>query len=589
MAATNSAGSTLLVEKNVMVPMRDGVALATDVYRPRDATGLPVLLERTPYDKELSALRNGTIEVLRAVQAGYAVVVQDTRGRFASEGRFDPYADDDADGADTIEWVARQPWCSGAVGMIGGSYFGATQWRAASAAGTALKAIAPVVAADDFHHGWTYQGGAFQLGFSLHWTLAYLAFGEAVRRQRAGEDAAAELDALIEALDHDDAWYERTPLAELPLLAELAPYYGGWLAHPSYDAHWQALAPKEHHPRIAAPALNVGGWFDIFLGGTLANYVGMRARGATDAARRPKLVVGPWAHGNLSGVYPNRGFGFRSHYVATDPTALHLRWFDRHLRGIENGIDDEPPVRIFVMGADEWRDEQDWPLPDTDYRPLYLHSGGRANTTAGDGSLAFEAPAGDEPADAYAYDPRDPVRTVGGATVLPGQAISLNAGPLDQAPLAERADVLTYVTPPLERDVEVIGPVSLVLFASSSALDTDFTGKLIDVHPDGSTQLLTDGILRARYRDSPTHAELLEPGRIYKLHVDLVATANVFRAGHRIRLDVSSSNFPRFDRNTNTGGTIATERIEDAVVAENRVHHDAAHPSHLLLPVIERT
>ncbi|HEU4702944.1 MAG TPA: CocE/NonD family hydrolase, partial [Conexibacter sp.] len=552
MPTPERSSRSILIEKDVMVPMRDGVALATDVYRPQDASSVPALLQRLPYDKELSALCNGTVEVLQAVQAGYAVVVQDTRGRFGSEGRFDPFADEGADGADTIAWVARQPWCSGAVGMIGASYFGATQWRAAGEAGTALRAIAPTVASDDFYEGWTYQGGAFQLGFALDWTLAHLALGDAVRRERAGEAAGADVEALIEAVDARGAWYERTPLAELPLLNELAPYFGDWLAHPSYDERWSALAPKEHHARIAAPSLNIGGWYDIFVGGTLANYVGMKARGATDAARRPKLVIGPWAHGNLSGIYSNHDYGFRADYGATDPTDLHLRWFDRHLRGIENGIDDEPPVRIFVMGADEWRDEQDWPLPDTDYRPLYLHSGGRANTTAGDGSLTFTAPSDDEPADAYAYDPRDPVRTIGGATFLPGHTISLNSGPLDQAPLAARVDVLSYATAPLEHDLEVTGPVSLVLYASSSARDTDFTGKLIDVHPDGSTRLLTDGILRARYRTSFSRPEPLEPGRVYELHVDLVATANVFRAGHRIRLDVSSSNFPRFDRNTNT-------------------------------------
>jgi len=239
------------------------------------------------------------------------------------------------------------------------------------------------------------------------------------------------------------------------------------------------------------------------------------------------------------------------------------------------------------MGADVWRDERDWPLPDTQYARYHLRSGGRANTAAGDGVLSAEPP-GDEPEDVYLYDPRNPVPTLGGATFLPGLFVGVNAGPRDQRPIAGRHDVLTYVTPPLERDVEVTGLVELVLFASSSAPDTDFTGKLVDVHPDGRAEILTDGILRARYRDSRSDPQPLEPGRVYELHVDLWATANVFKAGHRIRLDVSSSNFPRFDRNTNTGGSIADEGPDALAQAVNRVFHDAAHPSHVVLPIVDR-
>jgi uncharacterized protein len=575
---------SITVEKNAMVAMRDGVRLATDVYRPAGGEAVPALIQRTPYDKELSLFRNYTLEVMRVVQAGYAVVVQDVRGRYASEGAFDPLVQDDDDGLDTIAWVREQPWCSGAIGMFGASYYGATQWRAASAAGEGLGAIAPAVTSADIHEGWAYRGGAFQLGLNLNWTLAFMASGELVRRMGAGEDVAAQFGALVQAVDDNDAWYERRPLSGLPLLGELTPYYDAWLAHPTRDAHWEALAPQDRLERVAAPALLIGGWHDVFLGGTLASYAALRRGAASAAARRPKLVIGPWAHGNLSGSFPERGYGFLSAYLATDPTGLHLRWFDRHLRGIENGVDEEPPVRLFVMGADEWRDADDWPLPGTRYVPFHLHSGGSANTAGGDGALSTEPP-GDEPEDRYVYDPRDPVPTVGGATFLPGLAVSANAGPRDQAPLAGRADVLTYVTAPLERDVEAIGPVELVLHASSSALDTDFTGKLIDVHPDGRAELLTDGILRARCRDSLADPRPLEPGRVYELRIDLGATANVFRAGHRIRLDVSSSNFPRFDRNTNTGGEIAAEGVDAAVEAENRVFHDAAHPSHLLLPV----
>lgn len=570
-----------------MVRMRDGVVLATDVYRPAGGASVPAILQRTPYDKESSAIRNNAFELMRAVAAGYACLVQDTRGRYASEGTFRPFVDDAADGADTIAWAAAQPWCSGAVGTAGSSYLGAAQWRAAGDAPDALRAMVPYVTAADYHEGWTYQGGAFQLGFLLDWVYGRLAMGEATRRLGAGEATADRLQALVEAYDAIDDHLLRLPLIDVPLAAELAPYYLEWLEHPTYDGYWSAIAPKERYAAVRAPTLNIGGWYDIFLGGTIANYTGMR-RHASGGARRPRLVIGPWAHGAAFGSFAERSYGVASGYAAIDPTALHVRWFDRHLKGIDNGADGDAPVRIFVMGIDRWRDERDWPLPDTDFTRCYLHSAGHANTAAGDGALTFEAPR-DEPHDTYRYDPRDPVPTLGGATRLTGSLIAANGGPRDQRPLDSRADVLTFVTAPLERDLEVTGHVELVLYASSSVSDTDFTGKLVDVHPDGRAEILTDGILRARFRDSLSEPTPLVPGRVYELHIDVGATANVFRAGHRIRLDVSSSNFPRFDRNTNTGGTIAIEGADALVDAVNCVFHDALRPSHLLLPVIDRT
>jgi uncharacterized protein len=573
------------IEKNVRVPMRDGVELATDVYRPDTTQPLPTLLQRLPYNKELPALVNVSLDVLRAVQAGYVVVVQDTRGRYASGGTFNPFFDEAADGADTVAWAAAQPWSTGQVGMVGGSYFGATQWLAATQAPEALKALAPYITAADYHEGWAYQGGAFELGFNLHWALISLALGELERRGEAAEHEA--LARLVAAIDRNDELYWRLPLTDLPELADLAPYYFDWLAHPAYDDYWRTIAPSESHERITAPALNVGGWYDLFLGGTLANYTGMQQRGGSPAARRPQLIVGPWAHGDHLGVFPERSYGLLSGVEGFDLTGAQLRWFDHWLKGADNGVESDPPVRIFVMGADVWRQERDWPLPDTRYAHYYLHSQGRANSGAGDGSLSTAAP-GAEEADAYLYDPRRPVPTVGGATFLPGLAVGANGGPRDQRAVEARDDVLCYTTPPLEHDLEVTGPIELVLFASSSAPDTDFTGKLVDVHPSGRAEILTDGILRARYRDSVASATPLEPGRVYELHIDLWATANVFKAGHRLRLDISSSNFPRFDRNTNTGGPIASEGPAALVPALNRVYHDASHPSHVVLPIIDR-
>jgi len=314
----------------------------------------------------------------------------------------------------------------------------------------------------------------------------------------------------------------------------------------------------------------------------------MRSGGGSAAARQhQRLIIGPWSHGYFGNMYVEQDYGILASTDAADLTAAQLRWFDYWLKDAENGVPEDAPVQIFVMGSNRWRTEADWPLPDTQYRTYYLHSGGAANTANGDGVLSPAAP-GDEPQDAYTYNPLHPVPTVGGQSLLPGAVIALNVGPRDQRGVEGRPDVLCYTSPPLERDTEVTGPIELVLYIASSARDTDFTGKLVDVFPDGRALALTDGILRARYRNSLIAPELLQPGTIYELHIDLVATANVFRAGHCIRLDVSSSNFPRFDRNSNTGGTIASETAADLVPAINRIFHDQAHPSHVILPIIER-
>ena len=291
-------------------------------------------------------------------------------------------------------------------------------------------------------------------------------------------------------------------------------------------------------------------------------------------------------HGYNGGVYPERNFGMLAHDAVADVTGDQIRWFDRWLKGEANGAESDKPVKLFIMGPDEWREEDDWPLPDTDWRKLYLHSDGKAADN--DATLSFDAPA-TEPPDRYRYDPNDPVPTVGGASFLPGLFIAANAGPRDQRDVESRPDVLCYTSEALEHGLEVTGPVSLVLYVQSSARDTDFTGKLVDVYPDGRALLVTDGILRLRYRETFAAAKLLTPETLVRIEIDLVATATVFLAGHRLRLEVSSSNFPRFDRNTNTGGIIAEESSEAFIVAQNTVHHDRAHPSHLLLPVIDRT
>jgi uncharacterized protein len=571
--------ATIQIDKNVMVSMRDGVRLATDVYRLDGITPAPVLITRTPYDKERAVTGSDTFDILRAVQAGYAVVIQDVRGRYASEGQFDPMIHEARDGVDTFAWAAAQPWSRGVVGTFGGSYLGATQWLPAREQPPALRAMAPSVTFSDMYEASTYQGGAKVL-HDLRWVVEDIIPAEIRRRVAHGEKSPARGDRL-----DLNAVLSHLPLADHPLIRDAAAFYFDRLAHPTADAYWRPISPCAGYEQISAPALNISGWYDIFLWGTFQNYLGMRQRGGTKHARlNQRVIIGPWSHSNFTGSFPELEFGAAASSGALDLTGLQLRWFDRWLKDVDNGMDQEPAVMLFVMGVDRWRAEADWPLPDTQYRSYYLHSAGQANTLHGDGTLSAELP-DDEPPDVYLFNPLRPVPTVGGQVIFPGGNVN---GPRDQRAVELRDDVLVYSTPVLDQPVEVTGPIELRLFVASSARDTDFTGKLADVYPDGRAIILTEGILRARYRNSFTEPELLEPDAVYELRLDLWATANVFLPGHRIRLEVSSSNFPRFARNSNTGGEIAREAAEHYRPAINRIFHDAAHLSCLILPIIER-
>jgi len=567
----------LTIEKNLQVPMRDGIGLATDVYRPDADSRFPVVLMRLPYNKEIPVLLFLSGDILRIAQAGFAVVVQDCRGTFQSEGEFSPYFQEAEDGVDAIAWAAQQKWSNGSVGMMGASYYGATQWLAACENPPALKAIAPFITTDQYYDMWTYQGGAFQLGFMLQWATATFGIGEMSRRLQGGQAEREDFQAAIESADGVSQRYWHLPIADQPQLENLAPYFSDWVEHPEYDDFWRATAPRERYANVNAPALNFGGWYDLFLGGTLANYQNLKNRVAQ------RLIVGPWSHGYNGGVYPERNFGTLASDGAADVTSEQIRWFKRWLKNED--IDSEPRVKLFIMGPDIWREEADWPLPDTIWREYYLHSDGMAASIGGSMDLF---PPSKESADTYKYDPANPVPTVGGASFLPGLFIGANAGPRDQRAVEQRNDVLCYTTAPLERDTEITGPVKLILYVRSSALDTDFTGKLVDVDPNGRALILTDGILRARYREGFSTPKFLTPGEVYRLEIDLVATANVFMQGHKIRLEISSSNFPRFDRNTNSGGIIAHETEANFIIANNEILHDETYPSHLVLPAIER-
>ncbi len=573
------------LETNLAVPMRDGATLYADVYRPDGPGPFPVILQRTPYDKS-NQLSTAMLDPMQAAMRGYALVIQDTRGRYTSEGEFYCFGDDINDGYDTVEWAAVQPWSNGKVGMCGTSYVGATQWLSAITQPPHLTTIVPNLTASNYHDGWTYQGGAFELGFNVSWTMLILALANFDSIEAGKSVPAQSRQKLAEAVDSMESAFRSAPLKEFPYLkGGLADYFYDWIAHPDYDDYWKKLCIEERHSSVSVPALNIGGWYDIFLGGTIRNYLGMREKGSTeDAKNGQKLIIGPWQHAvRGTSLVGSHYFGLAADALALDLDGIHFRWYDYWLKGIDNGIMDDPPVRIFVMGDNVWRDEQEWPLARAISAEYYFHSQGKANSLHGNGVLSVDLPSG-EPSDVYLYNPEDPVPTNGGALCCnPYFAAS---GAFEQREVEGRQDVLVYTTPPLDREVEVTGPVTVTLWAATSATDTDFTAKLVDVCEDGCARNLTDGIIRARYRDSMSSASLLTPGDVYRYTIDLWATSNVFKAGHSIRVEISSSNFPRFDRNTNTGYTIAQDTTSKP--AMQTILHDAEHPSHITLPVVPR-
>jgi len=552
-------------EAGVKVRMRDGIFLAADVYRPRAEGRYPVLLERTPYQ------RHDPEKGILLASHGYVVVLQDTRGRHDSEGEFYPFRNEASDGYDTVEWAAALPQCNGKVGMFGGSYVGATQMLAAMAKPPHLVAINPYVTASEYYEGWTYQGGALMEWFATSWSSGLAV--DTLRRRAEQTARPKEMEAAPPNLDR---------LLTLPPLRELAPYFGDWLRHETLDDYWRPTRVSDHYGEMTVKALHMAGWHDIFSRGSIENYVGMRARAATAEARAAqRLIVGPWGHARTSpeGKVGDVVFG-KAAVMDGDDTLL--RWAAFALRDEANDFATGAPVRIFVMGDNVWRDEQEFPPARARPTRYYLHGSRAANGVNGGGGLTAKPPA-KEPPDHYRYDPADPVRTLGGRLCC-GTAYA--AGPADQRPNEARADVLVYSTPPLDADVEVTGFVTAEIHAASSARDTDFTAMLVDVDPSGYARYLADGIVRARHRRGKEKAELLEPGRVETYAIDLGATSNVFKAGHRIRLYVSSSNFPRFSRNPNTGESLLGATA--AAKADQTVYHDRLRPSALVLPVVPR-
>ncbi|MFN8557662.1 MAG: CocE/NonD family hydrolase [Dehalococcoidia bacterium] len=586
------AGAEVQVQSDVPARMRDGVILRADVYRPAGAGPFPVLLTRTPYGKSMLPM---AVETNRALAArGYIVVAQDVRGRFASEGVYRINQDDIADGYDAIAWAAGLEGATGAVGMFGVSYMGITQLLAAADQPPQLKAIFPIQCRAN-QYPRPYYGGAFHLGDRLGWSLMQAVDAadrlglDAPEIRRYGALTRERMTAMLagdqervarvraEILAIIEPWLRFLPLRDLPVLEGTASYYVEQLDHPTNDDFWHAMDVARRFSQFDLPCFSVGGWYDLMLQGNIDIFTGLHARSRTPEARRAqRLLIGPWTHGQFVPQAGELDFGPAA---AIDLVELQTRWFDHWLKGIESGVLEEPPVRLFVMGVNRWRDERQWPLSGATYVPYYFHSGGQANTLNGDGVLSPARP-GDEPADSYTYDPDDPVPSVGGKTLGLGSA----PGPFDQRQVQARPDLLCYTTAPLQADLEVIGPLSVTLYAASSAIDTDWTAKLVDVHPDGYAQNLQEGIIRASYRVPGAVPSPIRPGEVYEFAIDLWATANVFRAGHRIRVEISSSNFPHWDRNTNTGLPGAT--ADRTVTARQTVFHDAARPSHILLPII---
>ncbi|MCW2919612.1 MAG: X-Pro dipeptidyl-peptidase domain protein [Actinomycetia bacterium] len=581
MTDSASSDAAVIVERDVWIPMRDGVLLQADVWRPATEGRYPVLLQRTPYNRadSFAVIVNAGIEPLRAVANGFVVVIQDTRGRFGSQGRFDPFRQEAADGYDTVQWLAGQAYSNGNVGMYGASYYAATQLLAATQRPSALKAIAPQMTASDYHDTWTYSGGALQLGFVLYWALG-LAAAELARRQAAGEslDAeAAELQVLLA-----DPWsaFRSRPLTEIGALRTLLPAWIDWLDHPTRDDYWEAISIAERYASLDVPALHIGGWFDLFLSGTIANYQGMSTSGA-----RQRLIVGPWAHAVTYDALGEVDYGGAASAAALDMTGLQLDWFSSFLKD-EPAELSAPPVTVFVMGDNTWRDEDAWPPARSRLERFFL-STGPADGSA-DGRLGHEPPAADGGSSPYVFDPAQPVPTVGGATFLPGAYIGLHAGPRDQRAVEQRPDVLSYTSDVLSEDVELCGPVAVTLYAATSAPDTDWTAKLVEVYPDGRALNICDGIIRARYHHRTDDDDLATPGEPHEFRIDLGSTSIVLFAGHALRLEISSSNFPRFDVNPNHGGVIAQSTVEDYVVAHQRIFHDRDRPSHLEICTVPR-
>lgn len=537
------------VQRDVVMLTSDGVKLVAEIYHPKGETRTPTILVRIPFSNtfknRLGADAIGNFWASR----GYTVVIQGTRGRYKSGGDFYPLVHEHDDGIETLSWIARQPWYNGKLGMWGGSAFGHTQWAIADQKDPGPNAFMIQIASSDFH-GMFYPGGAFSLESALFWTI----------RSYGIEDRTPDLNSL-------ERGFNGFPLIEADnRAAQDVNFFNDWVLHDKPDAYWLGIDGKERAQNLQAPVLLMAGWYDPFLPTQLHDFELIRQYADSNIAKSSQLIIGPWTHAD-SVIFPD---GTTAGDYRPASLAPSIDWFDRQLMGKHNETT-LAPVKLFVMGENKWRDEHEWPLARTQYQSYYLHSGGNANTVKGNGRLDTMLPDDSESPDYYQYYPLHPVPTSGGAMLGPRAGIAL------QNEVETRSDVLVYTTDKLSRELEITGPIKLILYVSTDAPSTDFTAKLVNVYPDGSAYNISNGILRSSYTDNK------QPVAI---EIELWPTSTLIKAGHRIRLEISSSDFPRFDRNPNTGQPIATETKTQ--IASQIIYHNLKTPSHLILPVIPR-
>jgi uncharacterized protein len=543
------ADHQVLIQRDATMLTQDGVLLVSEIYHPKGEDKTPTILVRIPFSNTFkNRLATDAIGSFWASR-GYTVVIQGTRGRYKSSGYFYPLIHEHTDGIETLSWIAKQPWFNGKIGMWGGSAFGHTQWVLADNKNSDLDALMIQIASSDFH-GMFYPGGAFSLESALFWAI----------RSYGTEDRVPKFDAL-------ERGFNGLPLIEADnRAARDIDFFNDWVLHDKPDAYWSEIDGNERAKNLQAPVLLMAGWFDPFLPTQLHDFKLIRQHANIKVSNSSQLIIGPWTHAD-SIKFPD---GSTAEDYRPASLAPSIDWFDHHLMGKQNKAT-IAPVKLFVMGENKWRYEQEWPLARTQYKSYYLHSEGSANTMNGDGRLDTIIPTKSESPDHYQYDPVNPVPTSGGAMLGPRAGMAL------QNEIEKRPDVLIYTTDKLSQEMEITGPIKLLLHVSTDVPNTDFTAKLVDVYPDGRAYNISNGILRRTYEDSKEPVEIV---------IELWPTSTLIAKGHRIRLEISSSDFPLYDRNPNTGHLIASET--ETRIASQTVHHSIARPSYLILPIIPR-
>jgi putative CocE/NonD family hydrolase len=565
--------ASVTLDKGVNVPVRDGIRLVADVYRPSRANRYPALLLRTPYDRRTAQTAVYAHPSWYAAH-GYVVVVQDTRGRWGSEGDFDPIVTEADDGADTIEWMASQPWSNGRIGMYGFSYPGLVQLLAASQRPGGLRTIIPALAPSQMREGWLFNGGALALAFALGWSIE---LGRDLARRLRPEFEPQFLAALADPTAH----YRFRPLRDQPLFrkSRLGLFYLDWLEHEFDAAYWHPRQVEDHYHDIEVPALHIGGWYDAFVDGTIRNFSGLVHHPDLDHVRASqRLIIGPWHHIPALTSLSQTDFGPE----ASPPIdSEQLRWFDLWLRDAGTATQG---ARVFAMGANRWLDFSAWPPPALEFRRLFLRSAGHANSRSGDGWLSEESP-GSEPPDVFVYDPVAPVPSLGGhSCCFPSIA---PMGPMDQTPIEALSGVLVFTSKPLDGDLLVAGPITARIYAGTDVRDTDWIVRVCDVREDGRSTNVQEGIIRSRHSGSSETPTLLTVGETREYDIFVGSTCYLFRRGHRIRVHITSSSFPAWEPNPNTGHPLGVDAVGDVVVGTQMVWHDASAPSAITLPFVD--